>query len=62
MARGDYRHADTPGARGIGSPRDRKIIVDFLNGKMPGYVDTGLNLVGVEECARPLRFRKKQSR
>jgi dihydroflavonol-4-reductase len=28
-----------------------KIIVDFLNGKMPGYVDTGLNFVGVEECA-----------
>jgi dihydroflavonol-4-reductase len=28
-----------------------KIIVDFLNGAMPGYVDTGLNFVGVEECA-----------
>jgi dihydroflavonol-4-reductase len=28
-----------------------KLIVDFLNGKMPGYVDTGLNFVGVEECA-----------
>ena len=28
-----------------------KIIVDFLNGKMPGYVETGLNFVGVEECA-----------
>lgn len=28
-----------------------KIILDFLNGKMPGYVDTGLNFVGVEECA-----------
>jgi dihydroflavonol-4-reductase len=28
-----------------------KIIVDFLNGRMPGYVDTGLNFVGVEECA-----------
>jgi dihydroflavonol-4-reductase len=28
-----------------------KIIVDFLNGKMPGYVHTGLNFVGVEECA-----------
>ena len=28
-----------------------KIIVDFLNGKMPGYVDTGLNFVGVEDCA-----------
>jgi len=28
-----------------------KIILDFLNGKMPGYVETGLNFVGVEECA-----------
>jgi len=28
-----------------------KIVLDFLNGKMPGYVDTGLNFVGVEECA-----------
>jgi len=28
-----------------------KIILDFLNGAMPGYVDTGLNFVGVEECA-----------
>jgi dihydroflavonol-4-reductase len=29
-----------------------KIIVDFLNGRMPGYVDTGLNFVSVEDCAR----------
>jgi len=28
-----------------------KIILDFLNGKMPGYVETGLNFIGVEECA-----------
>src|SRR5271165_1073566 len=28
-----------------------KLIVDFLNGKMPGYVETGLNFVGVEDCA-----------
>ena len=28
-----------------------KIVVDFLNGKMPGYVETGLNFVGVEDCA-----------
>ncbi len=39
-------------------PGDRKptptgrIIVDFLNGKFPAYVDTGLNLVDVEEVAR----------
>ena len=29
-----------------------KIIVDFLNGKMPAYLDTGLNLLDVEDCAR----------
>jgi dihydroflavonol-4-reductase len=28
-----------------------KIVLDFLNGKMPGYVQTGLNFVGVEDCA-----------
>jgi dihydroflavonol-4-reductase len=28
-----------------------KIVLDFLNGKMPGYVDTGLNFIGVEDCA-----------
>ncbi len=28
-----------------------KIIVDFLTGKMPGYVQTGLNFVGVEDAA-----------
>lgn len=28
-----------------------KIIVDFLNGRMPGYVQTGLNFVGVEDAA-----------
>jgi dihydroflavonol-4-reductase len=29
-----------------------RIIVDFLKGKFPAYVDTGLNLVDVRECAR----------
>jgi dihydroflavonol-4-reductase len=29
-----------------------KIILDFLNGKMPAYVDTGLNLVAVEDVAQ----------
>ncbi len=29
-----------------------KIIVDFMNGKMPAYLDTGLNLIAVEDCAR----------
>ena len=29
-----------------------KIIVDFLNGRMPAYLDTGLNLIDVSDCAR----------
>ena len=28
-----------------------RVIVDFLNGRMPGYVDTGLNIVPVEDAA-----------
>jgi dihydroflavonol-4-reductase len=28
-----------------------RIIVDFLNGKMPAYVDTGLNIAAVEDIA-----------
>lgn len=29
-----------------------RIVVDFLKKKFPAYVDTGLNLVDVDECAR----------
>src|SRR5579872_1939070 len=29
-----------------------RMIVDFLSRRMPAYLDTGLNLVGVEDCAR----------
>ena len=29
-----------------------KIIVDFLCRKMPAYLDTGLNIIAVEDCAR----------
>ena len=29
-----------------------KMIVDFLKGKVPGYVDTGLNLVDVRDVAQ----------
>jgi dihydroflavonol-4-reductase len=29
-----------------------KIVVDYLKGKMPAYVDTGLNLVDVRDCAQ----------
>ena len=28
-----------------------QMIVDFLNGRIPGYIDTGLNLVDVEDVA-----------
>ncbi|MDP2599432.1 MAG: NAD-dependent epimerase/dehydratase family protein [Deltaproteobacteria bacterium] len=28
-----------------------KIIVDFLNGRVPAYLDTGLNIIDVEDCA-----------
>ncbi len=28
-----------------------RVIVDFLNGRMPAYVDTGFNVVGVEDVA-----------
>jgi dihydroflavonol-4-reductase len=29
-----------------------RIIVDFLNLRMPAYLDTGLNIIAVEDCAR----------
>jgi dihydroflavonol-4-reductase len=29
-----------------------RIIVDFLNRRMPAYLDTGLNIIAVEDCAR----------
>jgi dihydroflavonol-4-reductase len=29
-----------------------KIIVDFLNNRMPAYLDTGLNILDVADCAR----------
>jgi dihydroflavonol-4-reductase len=28
-----------------------RIVVDFMNGRMPAYVDTGLNVVGVDDVA-----------
>ncbi len=33
-----------------------KIIVDFLNGKLPAFVDTGLNLVDVHDVAEGMRL------
>jgi dihydroflavonol-4-reductase len=29
-----------------------RIIIDFLRGRIPAYVNTGLNLIAVEDCAR----------
>jgi dihydroflavonol-4-reductase len=40
------------GPRDIKPTPTGKIIVDFLNRKMPAYLDTGLNLIDVETCAR----------
>jgi len=40
------------GPRDIKPTPTGKIIVDFLNRKMPAYLDTGLNIIAVEDCAR----------
>lgn len=40
------------GPRDIKPTPTGKIIVDFLKRKMPAYLDTGLNLISVEDCAR----------
>lgn len=40
------------GPRDIRPTPTGKMIVDFISGKMPAYLDTGLNLIDVEECAR----------
>ncbi|MBI4577415.1 MAG: NAD-dependent epimerase/dehydratase family protein [Planctomycetes bacterium] len=29
-----------------------RIVLDFLRGRMPAYVDTGLNIIDVDDCAR----------
>ena len=43
----------TPIGAGDGKPTPTgRIVVDFLNRRFPAYVDTGLNLVDVEEVAR----------
>lgn len=39
-----------------------KIIVDFLNRNMPAYLDTGLNIIDVEECARGHLLAARQGR
>jgi dihydroflavonol-4-reductase len=40
------------GPRDVKPTPTGKIVLDFLRGKMPGYVETGLNIVDVEDCAR----------
>ena len=40
------------GPRDIKPTPTGKIIQDFLNGRMPAYLDTGLNLIHVDDCAR----------
>ena len=40
------------GERDIKPTPTGKVILDFLKGKMPAFVDTGLNLVDVHDCAR----------
>src|SRR5437868_4155370 len=40
------------GERDIKPTPTGRIVVDFLKRKFPAYVDTGLNLVDVTECAR----------
>nr|UXE44984.1 aurachin B dehydrogenase [uncultured bacterium] len=40
------------GAQDVKPTPTGRIVVDFLKRKFPAYVDTGLNLVDVEECAR----------
>ena len=40
------------GPRDIKPTPTGKIILDFLNREMPAYIDTGLNLIDVKDCAR----------
>jgi dihydroflavonol-4-reductase len=39
-----------------------KIILDFLRGRLPAYVDTGLNIVSVEDVARGHLLAEEQGR
>ncbi|MFO1464380.1 MAG: NAD-dependent epimerase/dehydratase family protein [bacterium] len=40
------------GVRDVKPTPTGKMILDFLNRKMPAYIDTGLNLIDVEDCAQ----------
>jgi dihydroflavonol-4-reductase len=39
-----------------------RIVVDFLNRKMPAYLDTGLNIIHVRDCARGHVLAEKKGR
>ena len=39
-----------------------KIIVDFLKGDMPAFIDTGLNLVDVRDIARAICWLRSAAR
>jgi dihydroflavonol-4-reductase len=48
-----FVHPSTPVGPGDHKPTPTgKIIVDYLNGKMPAYLDTGLNLVDVRDVSQ----------
>jgi dihydroflavonol-4-reductase len=52
-----FVHPSTPVGPGDHKPTPTgKIIVDFLNRKMPAYLDTGLNLVDVRDVAEGHRL------
>ncbi len=50
------------GVRDIKPTPTGKMIVDFLNRKMPAYIDTGLNLVDVEDVAQGHLLAAKKGR
>ena len=50
------------GPRDIKPTPTGKIVLDFLNGKMPAYLDTGLNLIDVSDCARGHILAEKKGR
>lgn len=39
------------GPRDIKPTPTGKVVTDFMNGRMPSYIDTGMNIVHVDDCA-----------
>lgn len=50
------------GPRDIKPTPTGKIILDFMNRKMPAYIDTGLNLIDVADCAKGHILAEKKGR